>query len=114
MGVLFYFYIPIRVVLIFPMTAVDVRGTIGQAWRDSKGHFWQIFKVYFVAWAPFLAAVVFGISVVVHCNPWLIVITPAGFLSVSVVLAAFYASWRAIINARLFQTFAVDVGPAVR
>jgi hypothetical protein len=47
-----WMFVAVRLSLLFPAIAIGSRITFGAAWRDSRGHFWSLFGVTFVAALP--------------------------------------------------------------
>jgi hypothetical protein len=49
-----YMFVIIRLSLIYPAVSLGSRLTLRAAWKDSRGHFWSIVGVGFVAYLPLL------------------------------------------------------------
>lgn len=47
-----WIFVTVRLSLLFPSIAIGGRIAFGTAWRDSRGHFWSLFGVVFVAALP--------------------------------------------------------------
>ena len=49
-----YLFVIVRLSLIYPAVSLGSRLTLPTAWKDSRGHFWNIAGMGFVAYLPLL------------------------------------------------------------
>ena len=80
-----WLYIGVRLSLLYPSLAIGGRFASGAAWRDSRGHFWSVLGVGFVAALPLLvcgvvALIGLGVAGVTPDT----VQTPAGFTALAI------------------------------
>lgn len=59
-----WIFVAVRVSLLFPALATGGRIDLRAAWHDSRGHFWSLFGVPFVAVLPLIACAIVALIVV--------------------------------------------------
>ena len=79
-----YLFVIVRLSLIYPAVALGSRLTLPAAWKDSRGHFWNITGVGFVAYLPLLA--VWTTALVVGGKTFLLA-TMQGSLVITIAMA---------------------------
>ena len=83
-AILVYLFVIVRLSLLYPAVSLGSRLTLPAAWKDSRGHFWNITGVGFVAYLPLLA--VWTTALVVGGKTFLLA-TMQGSLVITIAMA---------------------------
>lgn len=104
-------YVAVRLVLVFPLSAISAPGgIIGSAWRASHGHFWKVVGVNCVGLLPLVVLMITCVMVTSHFLSLATVLgavtsRPAMLLGIAVQLFVF--SLIAVMTSRLYQAMVV-------
>jgi hypothetical protein len=103
-----WIYIAVRISLIFPSLSVGNPIALRAAWHDSRGHFWSLFGVPFVAVLPLVACAIVallaigvaGITPAMLDTPVRLLVLAAGQALANIVFALFTAAAQAWLYRR--------------